>query len=655
MTKKLINIFIFLAFVSVLQSQEIFIPDTINIIDEVFIYAPKNLEETGVKINKIDSLVLESKFLEDLSSILSENSSVFVKSYGRGSYATASFKGTNASHTKVSWNNVELNSPLMGIMDMSQIPVALSESIKLYYGSASLSKNSKALGGLIELNSKIAWDKGVKAKFLSMIASYSTYDNFGEFQLGNSKIQSRTKLYHSISKNNFPFLNKDISEQQIEYRQNADYLKYGIVQEIYFRPSYKNFVSVKFWKQISDRGIPGLTTNEAGPNNNKNRQNSNLNIYSTNFTHYGDKIKIELNHGANFQNFEFQSVNYINGLGFLNAISSLSQAQSIYNSANFNYMFNSKTEFNSQINFNTHKVNSEENISAQLFQAKRKEGGLSLSAYSEIFKNFKAGLLVRQDFCDSSLSPFIPSINAEYFFENNLSIRASFARNYNLPSLNDLYILPGGNSNLKPEIGNTSNLGFAYFFNAETFSVKSDFEFNYGKIYNWILWRPSAMGYWKPDNIEAVVVSGFETNLSFDFKINKIKIKTISNYAFTKSLRADHSENINDNSLGKQLPYIPRHSANLFSQILWRKFFFSYQWTYFSTRYTSSAAEPGVLVSIYPYFMNDISLGKIFDTEKFEFGLSFKINNIFNEKYRSVLWQPMPGRNFSLQISLKLK
>ena len=72
---------------------------------------------------------------------------------------------------------------------MSLIPVAISENIKIYYGAASLSKNSNALGGLIELNSSTTWSKGVKAKIVSQVASYSSYDNLGEIRLGNAKVQ----------------------------------------------------------------------------------------------------------------------------------------------------------------------------------------------------------------------------------------------------------------------------------------------------------------------------------------------------------------------------------------------------------------------------------------------------------------------------------
>lgn len=655
MIRKFLNIIIILLVGNCLFSQEIHIPDTINLIEEVFIYAPKNLEETGQKINRLDSLIIENKFLDDISSLLSENTSVFIKSYGKSSLSTASFKGTNASHTKLTWNNVELNSPLMGIVDMSLIPVAISENIKIYYGAASLSKNSNALGGLIELNSSTTWSKGVKAKIVSQVASYSSYDNLGEIRLGNAKVQSVTKLYHSISKNNFPFFNNDITNQQIEYRQNADYLKYGFVQEVYFRFNHKNIISAKFWKQLSDRGVPGLTSNEAGPNNNKNRQNSGMNVYATNYTHYGERLKFELNHGANFQNLNYKSTNYINGVGYLNVVNSFSKSNSIYNSASANYKFNEKAELNAQINYNFHFVNSEDGIVNQYLTAKRQEGGLNVSAYYEIFKNFKLALLLRQDFCDKNLNPFVPVLSAEYFFKNNLSLRASVGRNYNLPSLNDLYLKPSGNPDLKAEIGNNSNLGVSYFLNKKNFSLKTDFELNYNKINNWILWRPTAMGFWRPDNIDAVIASGCETNLIFEYKLRKVKFKNIVNYAFTKSVRADENANPNDQSLGKQLPYIPRHSANLFSQVSWSNFFFNYQWTYFSTRYTSSVAEPGVLVSIYPYFMNDIGIGKNFILKKVDLVLNFKIYNLFNEKYRSVLWQPMPGRNYSLQLGIKLK
>ncbi|MBO7134440.1 MAG: TonB-dependent receptor, partial [Bacteroidales bacterium] len=92
--------------------------DTINLPD-VEIIEHREMLETGTSVVKLDKIILKVKELSSLSEVLSENTSVFVKTYGRGSLSTASFRGTTASHTKVSWNNVSLSSPMLGMVDMS--------------------------------------------------------------------------------------------------------------------------------------------------------------------------------------------------------------------------------------------------------------------------------------------------------------------------------------------------------------------------------------------------------------------------------------------------------------------------------------------------------------------------------------------------------
>lgn len=632
-----------------------YFPDTVKLIDEVFILAQKDLNQSGLKITKIDSLIIETKIIGDLSSLLSENSTVFVKSYGKGSLSTASFRGTNASHTKVVWNNVVINSPMLGMVDMSQIPVSAGDNIILYHGAASLCKSANAIGGLIELSSLPIWEKGLKAKIVTSAGSYSSFDNFAKLRAGNKIFQSVSKFYHSISENNFPFLNTDITDSAIDYRRNADYKRYGLIQEFYLRTGHKSNMSVKFWAQDSDRGVPGLTTNESGPNNNVNRQNENMLVYTTDYIYHADKIRFEINHGGNYRTSVYRNTNYINGAGFLNVTDANNKSFSLFNSASTKYKLKEKTEITAMLNYNFHNVVSQENVRNESYDTIRHEGGLSISAFSSEIKNLRAGFLLRQDFSDGTFSPFIPSLSGEYFITNKMTVKASIARNYNLPGLHDLYYTPGGNPNLKPEHGISADGGINKVFTHNNVSIKTEAGINYSKIYDWILWRPTAMGYWTPDNIDAVVASGAELSINLFAHTEKIRFNFIANYSFTKSVRADENENINNISRGKQLPYIPRHSANLYSRISWKKFYFSYQWTYFSTRYTTSAAEPGVLVSIYPYFMNDISVGRSFETNKFFFDLNIKIHNLFNENYRSVLWQPMPGRNYSVQLTIKMK
>jgi len=635
--------------------QDMYFPDSIRVFEEVNVLAQKNLDASGSKITKIDSLIIENKILSDLSALLSENSPVFVKSYGKGSLSTASFRGTGASHTKVSWNNVSLNSPLLGMVDMSQIPVAVSDNITLYHGSSSLSKNSNAIGGLIELNTRPVWEKGIRGKLISSAGSFSTFDNMLEIKAGSSKIQSVTKVYSNYSKNDFEFVNSDISSGTTELRRNADYFKKGFSQELFFRTGEKSTASVKAWYQESDRGVPGLTTNESGINNNVNRHNGNMLIYSGEYMWYGEKSKLEITHGANFQNTSYNSTNYISGVGYLKVVDAESSSLSVFNSVLHKYRLSEKTEICTRINYNFHDVNSVEKIRNEAYDTTRSEGGLTISLYSGIIKNFRFGILLRQDFYDRKLSPFIPSVFTEYYLNENLTLKCSFARNYNLPGLNDLYYSPGGNPLLRPEQGYSIDGGIQNIIKRKKLIAQTETGINYSNISDWIMWRPTAMGYWTPQNIEKVLAYGADFNLSLKYMVADFYFVNSANYAFTRSKNMSSTNIENDNSAGKQLAYIPKHSANLFTRIEYRKFYASHQWNYYSRRYTSSAAEPGILVSIYPYFMNDVSIGKIFEYKKLFFDINFRIYNIFDESYRSVLWQPMPGRNYSLQLTIKFK
>ena len=63
-----------------------------------------------MKESHIDTTVLYEKGTLSLSDLLSENTPVFIKNHGRGALASASFRGTAASHTQVNWNGIKINS-----------------------------------------------------------------------------------------------------------------------------------------------------------------------------------------------------------------------------------------------------------------------------------------------------------------------------------------------------------------------------------------------------------------------------------------------------------------------------------------------------------------------------------------------------------------
>ncbi len=655
MNKRIFKIFVFTFLCGGIFSQDIAIPDTITLIEEVKILAPRSLNESGAKIMKMDSLIIENKLNSDLSALLSENSSVFIKSKGKGSLTTASFRGTNASHTKVLWNNIPLNSPLLGMVDMSLIPTNIADEISLYYGGASLIKTAGALGGVVDLKTRpYNWDRNLRAKIISSYGSYSSFGNAAEIGIGNEKIQSVSKAYLFSSDNNFEFVNNDIINGSIQKQNNADYEQKGFLQEMYYRPGTKSLAGLKLWYQKTDRGIPALTTNESNFNNRTSRQNDENLIMSAEYSYFNNNYKIDLNSGTNIQTTDYEHKNYINGVGLYKTVNSLSKANSFYNKINYNRKIKRLFEFDVGAGYNFHKINSHELVRNEGYDTTRQEILLFISAYTDIIKNTKLGMLARKEIYDNDFAGIIPSVFAEYHFNNNLIFRSSLARNIKYPNMNDLYFSPGGNPDLKHEKGLQFESGFELNHLSKYINIKSCISGFYSKVHDWILWRPTVMGFWQPENISLVEAKGIEFNLMLNYKLSNIKITTSGNYAYTSSVNKSAPINSNDNSVGKQLPYIPLHSANLFIRAEYNDFYFSYQWNYYSERFTGSAAEPGLLVSIYPYYMNDISLGKKIKINGISCNLGFFVYNIFNESYRSVLWHPMPGRNYTVRIVLEV-
>ena len=91
-----------------------------------------NMDDLGspTKTTTIDSIAWKELNLGDIGELLAASTPVFVKSYGRGSLSTVSFRGTGASHTKVLWEGININSPMLGQTDFSLLPVSFFDEGK---------------------------------------------------------------------------------------------------------------------------------------------------------------------------------------------------------------------------------------------------------------------------------------------------------------------------------------------------------------------------------------------------------------------------------------------------------------------------------------------------------------------------------------------
>ena len=164
------------------------------------------------------------------------------------------------------------------------------------------------------------------------------------------------------------------------------------------------------------------------------------------------------------------------------------------------------------------------------------------------------------------------------------------------------------------------------------------------------------MGYYKPTNIELVHSYGVELKGDLALQLMPdMRLDVNATYSWTPSI--DYGKNLSeaDRSYGKQLVYIPLHSAAATASLKWRSWSLLYKWCYYSERYTMSSNDIMLTGKLPEYFMNNISLEKRFSSSWADFNLKGSINNLFDEEYLSVLSRPMPGINFEIFLGITPK
>ncbi|NOR34954.1 MAG: hypothetical protein GQ579_09760 [Bacteroidales bacterium] len=301
-------------------------------------------------------------------------------------------------------------------------------------------------------------------------------------------------------------------------------------------------------------------------------------------------------------------------------------------------------------------MRSVDSVSGAGYEGQRNE----LSTMFAVRKGFKdrvnLNLMLRQEWVDGQRLPFIPYFGMDLrLIEGvDLLLKGNIARNYHLPTLNDLYWQPGGNPGLLPEEGYPVDGGIAC---QQTFSghlLKTEFSLYRSQIDNWIIWIPSYRGYWEPHNIRSVLSLGLEYNIQLQGYIAEFNYRLSATYGYTSAVNQGDPLIWSDESYGKQLVYIPLHSGNMMAHLGWGNLFFTYQFNAYSERYTTSSNDVSRRDKLYPYFMNDISVGGTFRLKRLDLSLEFKVYNLLNEPYHTILYRPMPGRNYQLVFKIQI-
>jgi len=605
--------------------------DTVRI-KEVQIQAEQSLEDKSVQ--RIDSLALADPTTKDLGASLQKYSHAFVKSYGIGSMASVSLRGTGGAHTNLLWNGSRLNSNSHGTADLSLYPPFFTEEVSLSYGQNSSRFGAGGLGGAVSLANQVSFNAPDQFEVQQRIGSFGYRSTAVKASIGNQKWRSVSRLIYSRADNDFDFRDRSeigFPESQLDH---ADFEQRGLMQSFHYRMRADCRLDLHLWYMDTYRELPGMM---AIRDLQEVQQDENLRAQMV-FHQYFKGGKLSWNSSLINDRLFYDNQAQANP--------SESENLSFRNFLSLDFQLK-KWEFNSRADFDWE--------SARQFQltegeAKRYRGALYANAIRELNTHWSISIAARGEWIGEDRF-FLPEAKISYQKTKTSSLWLLAGKNMKYPSLNDLYWASGGNAELEAEESENIELGHRHQIKLnEKLSLKLQQTIYYALISNYIQWVPTNLGFWTAENLKRVQSTGLESTVSLDYKSQKLSQRLGLNYNYNRSINLQKNH-ASDASVGKQLIYQPEHQYNLNSRTALADYYLDANFQFVGARYLQSDNQ-----EFLPYFsLLDLSLGRHFKFGNDQLQLSFSVRNLLDEEYQAIQWRPMPGRNYMLSVNYRLR
>lgn len=637
------------------------------------------LRETALEQTRLDSVALKESPALSLADVLAYNTSVFVKSYGRATLSTVSFRGTSAAHTRVSWNGMDISSPMLGSTDFSTIPSYLIDGASLLHGSSSLSESAGGLGGAVKLSTSPRRDAGWGVQYVQGVGSFDTFDEFLRVSWGGGRWRTSTRVSYSSSPNDFEYRNHDKKENIYdddhniigsyyprERNRSGAFKDFHALQEVYYDCGRVGRAGLNVWYSSSDRELPLLTTDYGDESDFENRRREQTLRAVGSWDRVGPHVKLSAKAGY-IHTWTAYDYRRDPGNGVLTTMTrSRSHITTWMGRASCDWYPTDVLMASADVSVHHNGVRSDDGevtgadgtVSRLGYDKGRADVSVAATLRWRPGRRFGLSAVLREDVNGPRHTPVVPALMADVVLwpGANLTAKASVSRNYRVPSLNDLYYMPGGNPDLRDERGWTYDAGLS----AETgrdgvWRVSAGASWFDSHIRDWILWLPTVKGFFSPRNVAEVHAYGVEAEGAVGVSPGRGWVVEVNgSYSWTPSINRGEAVSPADQSVGKQLPYVPRHSASATVRVDYRGWSLLYKWCHYSERYTMSSNSPSLTGHLPKYYMSNVALEKQFQAGPA--GLSFKlaVNNLFDEEYLSVLARPMPGINFEIFVGVTI-
>jgi vitamin B12 transporter len=631
--------------------------DTLIHLEPVYVKAQRwQITHTGFNRHATDSLDLLKHSFHGLDRLLAGDAGLYIKSYGPGMLTTLSMRGGSASHTALLWNGLPLESPMNGQSDLSLLPVFFFDHISVQYGGSSASWGSGALGGAIFLGNEGIIPKGISLGVGMQAGSLGSFSQHARVSYSGERIRSSVRFFNRRSENRYRFINTSLDSRPRQTQDFAGFEGKGVMGETMLRAGDRHELGINIWIQDDRREIPPtLYQRHTGA-----QQKDHAVRINTSWQYALDRGVLTWR-GAWFD----EGLTYKDSLN----LESRSQWETHIQEGEAGWQVWENMSVTAGVRL--------QQVSARADNFSGRESRNLLAAFSSVSwrtrnENLQLRLDGRQEAGEGIKIPFVPAVGLAWATGKGWHLKANAGKNFRLPSLNDLYWLPGGNPELKPEEGwsqdvtiSWENQGAGGF--GKSLHMNSDermltperlpenlrgFSFTayHRLVRNWIIWLPAGGGMlWSPTNIMLVRSYGLEARISGHIDLGRTRLDWRGgwNHTISRNLRA---KSPNDASVGKQLMYVPKNTGLLNLRLSRGAYELVYDHSFTGRIFVSSDNLQWLSAQTHA----DLGLSRTFPYRAHRIHLFLQAVNIWNQQYQVMPGRPMPLRYIQGGLHLSL-
>lgn len=641
-------VFFFLVCRSLLFAQQdsSFLLHEVNIVD----YHIKNIEQSA-RIEVIDSSISARTSSSSLAALLNANSSAFIKDNGGGRLATVSIRGTSASENSISWNGLLLNTPTLGLYDLSLMPAFFIDRVSVQSGGNGSLNGSNAVGGAVAMTSSPSFNKGLYIQLMNSIASFNDFEEGLKVSYSNSTLSVRSAIYRHDAENNYPV---EQPGKSTSYKQpHAAFYTTGIQQEAAWLKK-KELISLHFMLLDARHETPPLLSSSSKKSEQVQHDNQ-LRVVAR-WQHEENKFGSIVNIGLLDDRIHYTDEiilldDYSRGESFQ------ANAELHYNLKRSTFLFG----FNEQ--FSRAYVNSKAGIYAQGYPSTHTNEETSLYInYLVTRKKIISQFSLRYDPSIEEDVPLVPAVGITYHISSSLKLKWNIAGVYRNPTFNDRYWAPGGNPSLKPERGHQADLFLHYSKDIKHLSSQASAGLFYLYVLDYIQWLPGANNIYSSVNVEQIINRGAELSLKESYKNKKWKLSLNAALQYTLATKADGDieldallfklhipENIPDFENKNQLIYVPKLTWKINGDVGYHNTSLHFTTGYTGYRYYTTDNN----YWLEPFRVSTISLLQEVPFRNNRLYISGMISNLENNNYQVIAERPVAGIAYKLSLTFE--